>query len=125
VQHAAPVSSSLPWPPIHPSKDAPILLYPQLVSSILVFLRPVMHPCGRRSPILFSVFPWLDLPNNIWWVVQVMRLTKLQRHLGGEFRDTLWNWTTIASLHKILNSLFKNHLVIRWYKLWLIKGVIE
>jgi hypothetical protein len=68
---------------------------------------------------------WLDLPNNIWWAVQVMKLAKLQRHLRGKFRDTVWNWTTIASFHKILNSLFKNHLVIRRYKLWLIKGVIE
>ena len=41
-----------PWPP---SIGASILLYPQLVSTILIFVGSVMHSSGRQ-PILVLVF---------------------------------------------------------------------
>jgi len=44
---------SRPWPL---PKSATILFYPQLVSSILVFVVPVTHPFGRRPPFVFLVF---------------------------------------------------------------------
>ena len=44
----------MPWPP---SEDPSILLCLLLVSSILVFLRSVICPSGRRPPIFFLVFP--------------------------------------------------------------------
>ena len=46
--------AAAPFGPRSPSKGASVLIYPSLVS-ILVFLRPVMHPSGRRPPILFLV----------------------------------------------------------------------
>jgi hypothetical protein len=55
-----------PYEPWAPSKDASILLYPQLVSPSLVFLASVMHPSGRRPPLLFLVFILrIFLTNNV------------------------------------------------------------
>jgi len=43
-----------PWPPL---EDASILLGLLLVLSIPLFLGSVMSHSGRRTPILFMVFP--------------------------------------------------------------------
>lgn len=54
--HPSMYGATAPAGPGPPSKSASTFLYLHVVSSILVFLAPVMHPSGRRPPILFLVF---------------------------------------------------------------------